>query len=570
MRNISRSDFLEIISGRQSNAPETDAIHRQSATMATGGGSMPHDGLAPYDGPWSGAQLKHLLRRTLFGFTQADYSFFENLPLDKCLDTLLTPSPDYAPPVNTYSNSDLVDPDAAWGETWVHSRFTDMGVLSKKEAEINQKRRESITAWWVGRLLQHDRSLTEKMTLFWHNQVSAEFFFIFDACKSYKYAAPLRLHALGNFKKMLFDVVTSPGMLRYLSNDQSTAEDPNENLGRELQELFTVGRDAGTRYSQADVMAASRVLTGWATDQHGDTRFHAVIHDTADKVFSDFYEGKVIKGRSGEAGSEELSELLDMILSVRDTALHLSRRLYRWFVYYEISPETEANVIAPLADTLVANDFDIVPALRLLLGSKHFYAEENIGCHIKNPIDHLIGLSRSFGLNDFSGDIGKQYSVWGSLAARLDDMSMCPGAPPNVAGWPAYYLTAGYQLWINSNTLTARIETIDALLSPSGIICSGIDTGVRLDILGFTAALSDPSDPTALVRESTAFLTPVPFSADIIDKMTTMLSEGGTDWQEVWREYTADPRDPAKSKLATDRLRNYYKYLLQRDECLMA
>ena len=107
------------------------------------------------------------------------------------------------------------------------------------------------------------------MTLFWHNHFVVEFGDINDARMGYEYCRLLRQHALGNFKQLAKDVTVTPAMLRYLNGNQSTVGAPNENYGRELLELFTVGKGPligpgnYTNYTEADVQAAAKVLTGW-------------------------------------------------------------------------------------------------------------------------------------------------------------------------------------------------------------------------------------------------------------------------------------------------------------------
>ncbi len=522
-------------------------------------------GLGQYRGGWGQDQILHLIRRSLFGCTPADFDFFSNLNLQQCLDVLLTQLPLPSPPVNAYNTSTIIDPYVPFGETWVLCPEVDEGVY-------NDRRLHSLKSWWVSLMLNQERSLTEKMTLFWHNHIAAEFDFINDAVKSYTYASPLRSHSLGNFRKLIYDITISPGMLNYLSGNESTAAAPNENYGRELQELFTVGKGKGSHYTQSDVVAAARVLTGWNNDRSGiNTVFEAETHDNGDKHFSAFYNNTIIKGRSGQAGKEELNEMLDMIFSIREVARHTARSLYRWFVYSDIDDTIEVNIIEPLADILIVNNYEIKPALRALLGSEHFFDRTNMACHIKNPADHIIGLCRQFGLDGFPTEMSNQYQAWFALSDLLSELAMQPGDPPNVAGWPAYYLSPSYyQLWINSDTLTARYSATDRLLSSDGLVYADSEMRLKFDVTGFTAKLSDPSDLNQLIIDSTVLLSPVPFDDTQTTYMKSILDSGqgsGLSWREIWGAFRIKPNDPKIKGDVTDRLVKYFTYILQQGEC---
>src|SRR4051812_47350170 len=138
-------------------------------------------------------------------------------------------------------------------------------------------------------------------------------------------------------------------MLRYLNGYLNTNTAPDENYGRELQELFTVGKgadNASPLFSEADVKAAARVLTGWTLNINTNSAvFIPSRHDTSNKPFSSYYNNTTVTGRTGTtAGDLELDDMLAMIFSNNDVALHICRKLYRWFVYYDIDAATETNV----------------------------------------------------------------------------------------------------------------------------------------------------------------------------------------------------------------------------------
>jgi uncharacterized protein (DUF1800 family) len=170
----------------------------------------------------------------------------------------------------------------------------------------------------------------------------------------YRYNILLRQYALGNFKEMTRAVTMDPAMLKYLNGNANTKKAPDENYGRELQELFTVGKGPGSHYTEADVKAAAHVLTGFRIENKSLPDIHGVFdagrHDENDKQFSDFYQNTTIKGRKGKEGEMELDDLLALIFSQPEVARFICRKLYRFFVYHNIDEETEKTIIEPLAE----------------------------------------------------------------------------------------------------------------------------------------------------------------------------------------------------------------------------
>ncbi len=572
MKNLSRTGFLNIISNNLYQ-PTTYDNHLREDKKRPDKSISTISGLNPYRGVWGQKQAMHLLRRGLWGFSSEELDRFSRLTLNEAIEILLAGSSTPPPPLNNYSFNGYIDPEIPFGETWISSQAVCDRRLTKTEDILNTKRRESLSAWWIGLMLDQDPSLTEKMTLFWHNYVAVEFPFVCDALKCHSYITCLRSNSLGNFKKLIFDTITDASMLVYLSNDISTSQAPNENLARELQELFTVGKGKGSHYTQDDVVAAARVLTGWTSTHRfgGHTIFSPQVHDSADKVFSSFYNNKVIKGRSGSSGREELMEMIDMIFSVREVSLHLCRSLYRWFVYSQIDQTTEANIIEPLANSLIENNFEIMPVLRLLLSSAHFFDDNNIACLVKSPVDFLIGLCRQFKVTNFSGDIIKQAHAGLILNDKLRLMSMCPGYPPNVAGWPAYYVSPAFsQLWVNTDTLVTRYSTLDGLLSSSGLSDESAAVKLHFDVLAFTAVLPDPADVQKLILDSSVLLGPLNLKSEDIAFFQKILSpddKAAITWKDAWNAHILAPGEKDKEDVVVNRLRQYYLHILKRDEC---
>ena len=232
----------------------------------------------------------------------------------------------------------------------------------------------------MGLILNQNLSIREKLTLFWTDHFVTQISYVNDPRYSYQYNALLRTNVLGNFKDMA-DAITQDGaMLIYLNGTNNVKTGPDENYGRELQELFTIGKGPEiapgnyTNYTEADVQAAAHVLTGWRKYQNTDGTigtqtgyFDPTRHDTTNKVFSADYNNTIIVG--GTDGQAELTAMLNMIFSMTDpdgvsrVGRFISRKFYRWFVYYVIDADAEANVITPMANLISSNNFNVAPAL---------------------------------------------------------------------------------------------------------------------------------------------------------------------------------------------------------------
>ncbi|UYZ62024.1 DUF1800 domain-containing protein [Hymenobacter weizhouensis] len=521
--------------------------------------ARPTAGLAAYTGPWGYTQAAHLLRRTTFGPTRAEILAAAGSNLTQVLNGLLTIPAAPAPPVNGFTN----DTSVAVGQTWVNLPYNN---------DFEYWRMRSLRAWWVGQMLQ-STTLVEKMTLFWHNHFVIEFDDIYEGRYSYRYQAMLRSSALGNMRQLTKDVTIDPGMLRYLGGNQNRAGAPNENYARELLELFTVGKGplAGpgnyTTYTEADVQAAAKVLTGWrdsATDIN--SYYTANRHDTTTKQFSAAFGNKTIANQ----GDQEYKALVDMIFDKTDTALFLARKLYRWFVYYVIDANTEQSVIQPLAALLKQNNYEVVPTLRALLGSQHFFDTMSMGCVIKSPIEFVVGTARQLQLQfPPASNVTAQYGMWDWLVDRASVQQQQLGDPPNVAGWPAYWQTPQYyEMWINAVTLPRRSQFTDLMVSQNGYTRYINNTAYNLktDVLALAQALpaATAADANLLIAEFTKLLLPIPLTANQLSYLNDILLPGLPDfeWTVEWNGYLAAPTNATRRMGVESKLRALFKAIL--------
>ncbi len=527
-------------------------------------------GLEPYTGAWGSDQLLHLLRRTTFGAAKADVDALRGKNVAQAVDILLTIPPDEPSQPLSYDSRDTA---VTLGSTWINAVTQDpASTFNPSGARTN-----SLKAWWVSLMLNQQLSIREKMVLFWHNHFVTAAATVGEPRFSYRYLALLRKHALGNFKDLARQVSFDGAMLRYLNGNTNTKTSPNENYARELQELFTIGKGPEvaqgdyTNYTEADVKTAAKVLTGWKDFRNADTTiglttwtFDATRHDVTNKAFSARYGGTVIVG--GVDGDRELNELIAMIFAQPETATFLCRKLYRWFVYYVIDDWTETNIIAPLAETLRNNNYNVLPLLSQLLKSAHFYDAVNAGCVIKSPLDHVLGVCRQFAIQFPAGDVVKQYAMWNYLWNQAATTQMSIGDPPDVSGWHAYYQEPQYyELWINSDTLPKRSAWTDRMMN-SGYTTSS--TTIIIDPIAFVKTLSDPTDPNVIINEATQVLFPLPPTASQKTFLKGVLLPGLPDyeWQAEWGAYIADPTNTTKLNAVKGKLKALLAFMMEMPE----
>ncbi len=522
-------------------------------------------GIANYTGTWGEAQVKHLLRRTLFGFTKADVDFFKTMSMSDAVDYIMNiPTTQPNPPVNGYNTSTDIDPDISAGQTWVNG---------PDNINYHGQRRNSLYAWNMEQILAPQRHIREKMTFFFHNHFATEAETVGWPIVVYNHHKMLRENCLGNFKDLVKTVTLDVAMLIYLNGYLNTKTAPDENYARELMELFTLGKSSESQYTEDDVKAAARVLTGWRINVNNYTSFFSdVVHDTGNKTFSAFFNNTVISGKTGSAGATETDDLLNMIFAKDDVvARYIVRKLYKYFVYYVIDSNIENNVIIPLANDFKQN-WEIKPLVTALLKSEHFYDSNNMGCYIKNSLDVFSTFVKQFKVTMPTSPVEDVFSAYLTLHYGAAVTGLNWGNPPNVSGWPAYYQTPQfYQLWLNSDTLPKRI--MYTVLLMVGFQYKGTNTLVS-DIIEVAKQFSDPSNPNTLIQESIDLM----YAMDISSakkqslKQSTLLFGQTSDhyWTDAWNDYLANPNDASKKNLVLTGLLYMYKYLLDLAENQLA
>jgi uncharacterized protein DUF1800 len=284
--------------------------------------------------------------------------------------------------------------------------------------------------WWANRMLKTSRPLEEKLTLFWHGHFATGENKTRDYRLMLVQNEMLRARASGRLRDLLVGILKDPAMLVYLDNGENVKAHPNENFGRELLELFTMGVG---NYTERDVREAARAFTGWTNDVLA-FKFDAAQHDFGEKTFL---------GRTGPLDGEDI---IDTILAQPVTGEFVAGKMYRFFVREDLAPPVRAE----LGRELRASGYQIKPLLTRVFLSRDFYSPPSFATQIKSPVHLVISTYRKMGLSDVPTipDFGRMTA---SLGQSLFD-------PPNVAGW------AGGRSWITPSTLFQRGNVLRGVL----------------------------------------------------------------------------------------------------------
>jgi uncharacterized protein (DUF1800 family) len=290
---------------------------------------------------------------------------------------------------------------------------------------------QRLGVWWANRMLTTKRPLEEKLTLFWHGHFATGDAKVRDYRMMLRQNEMLRRNASGRLRDLLVGILKDPAMLVYLDNGENVKKHPNENFGRELLELFTMGVG---HYTERDVREAARAFTGWTND---------VLEFKVDKDQHDFAE-KTFLGRTGPLDG---TDIIDTILSQPVTGEFVAAKIYRYFVREEISPAVRTE----LGRAFKGSGYELRPLLKRVLLSKDFYSPASMATQIKSPVVLVVSTYKKMGLSDLPTvpDFGR---LTGALGQLLFD-------PPNVAGW------AGGRTWITPATLLQRGNLFRDVLS---------------------------------------------------------------------------------------------------------
>ncbi|MEM6763707.1 MAG: DUF1800 domain-containing protein [Bacteroidota bacterium] len=518
-------------------------------------------GLEAYTGAFGWEEARHLLNRALFGAKKAEVDQAVQDGLEATLDKLVADWEEPSPPVYYQHDRDVNVPI---GSTWIASQQNNGDGVNNFGS-----RWRTLVYWSIGQMITQEVSLREKIAMFWHNHFSTELLASGgDARFSYQLVRLFRLHGLGNVKTLVEEVTVNPAMLHYLNGNQNRNGSPNENYARELFELFTIGKGPQigegnyTNYTEEDIREAAKVLTGWQAT--GGNRGGGITgseyrdgrHDNTTKQFSEAFNYQVIENQ----GEDEYKALIDMIFQQAETARYICRKLYRWFCYYVIDEYAEENVIEPMAQLLIANNYEVKPVVRALLSSAHFFDTLRRGCIIKSPIEFVVSLMRKleFDIPPVEEELNFTYRVWNYIYSEASKLQQTYLSPPSVAGWPAYYQEPiYYQAWVNSATLPNRQFFSRSIMAARGKSIYRADMRLKINVFTLLSQVSDPADPNLVVREIGEVLFPFGVTDNQLIFLKDVLIPGLPDfeWTEEYVLYITDPDDPEPRMAVENRLR---------------
>ena len=501
-------------------------------------------------------RAKHLLRRCLFHYNNDLLNNISNLnATDAVNQLLLDDSITYNEPYDPL-------PDENPHGFWLSSGIYPPDIPNQG------RKRGLLTAWWWYNMINRV-NLKDKLTFFLHTtftiangDVGASHYF-------YDHLRLLEYYSSGNLRDLAKKITLDNAMLNYLDNTQNNANNPNENYAREFLELFTItkGEQVGegdySTYTEQDVIEAAKVFSGFKTQLDRsiidtDTnipmgRLSINQHDQGIKTFSYAFDNYELQGgNTQETIFEELYEFVDMVFDKQATALAYVKKLYRFFVKSEWDEDVEQNIIIPLADDLYNNGYEILPVVKRLLESQHFFdaadsdpTDEIIGSIIKSPLQLLSSTITNLGFNipDPENDMENYYKfvMFFMRNTYFPMAGMNVFAPDTVAGHPAIYQSPDFDRhWFSSSTILARYRLIECLITGRNKLGGNGFFGSELDTVAFVENTSaNPGNIYYLVDEIANILYPNPIDQDRVDYFAELILEGYPSyyWTDTWDEY---------------------------------
>lgn len=359
--------------------------------------------------PWDLQRVVHLHRRTAFGAAWSE--------IDRDLHD--GPEPAVTRLIEGHSRLEGV-PEG----------FDSLATIIG-QAAVDSGSAERLKAWWLYRCLFSPHPLQERLTLMWHNHFATSNLKVDDLRLMKRQNDLFRQHALSPFDNLLTAMIRDPALLKWLDAPSNRKEHPNENLARELLELFTLGFG---HYTEADVKQAARALTGWSVRQ-GEFFDQPAAHDNDEKTILE------------RTGNWNGSDLLKLLLEQPATARRLAWRLCAEFCGERV---VDDKALDELADGLRRHDLDIRWGLETILRSELFFSSINLGSRVCDPVSFVIGPLRAL-------ECWRDPPSTIVLAEWLRRMEQDLFYPSNVGGWP------GGRAWLSTRAILARSNCMAAL-----------------------------------------------------------------------------------------------------------
>jgi len=392
-------------------------------------------------------KIARLVHRFGFGPRPGEFNSLLTLGFDSAANLYLT-----SPSSDEFADSQPEPEVSDQGPRPAPNSSAVVAYATEKRAQLS-----SLTLWWLDRMVLSEHSLRERMTWFWHGHWATSYQKVDDALPMFLQNLTLRAFALGNFATMARAMVNDGALIYWLDGQTNTIKAPNENLSRELMELFVLGVN---RYTESDVRETAKALTGYRVNKtSGAVTFLPKQHFSGTINFL------------GTSGSFDGNSLSDFLVSRSDCAQFISERLWYRFIS-STSPFDDRGLTAAFAQRDIAK---LVQAL-----GRHPALDDPTNSLVKSPIDWFVSVCRAFEITP------SKFSNTALLRRYLDNLGQVPFFPPNVGGWPAD------QAWLSSSSAQYRIQFATALvkesnLSPISSLPESMRISALADLLGVAA-----------------------------------------------------------------------------------
>jgi uncharacterized protein (DUF1800 family) len=409
------------------------------------------------------ALIGHLLRRTGFGANGPEIDAAAAAGFQAALDARFAPVED--PGADATPAPAFADPAGG-------------------KPDPSQAR--DLLAWWLARMTAVHNPWPEKRTYFWHGHYATSIQKVRYAALMLRQNQTLRSLGGGDFHTLMRTMFTDPAMMIWLDAEGSTAKAPNENLGRESMELFSLG--AGN-YTETDVRQAALALTGWRLDRtSGAATFAARGHAAGPETIL------------GKTASFDVDSFTDLLLAQPACPKFvLARHWFRLGSAAAIPAATQQNLL-----TAYGADLDLTALARALFTDPAFTGATARHALVKQPVEYVVGALRALKITPPADGAAKDSQL---LRSVLDGLGQVPFEPPNVGGWPSG------QLWLTTAAAQARIDFARWAVTAGDISAvADASAGARIDAAAYllgvdsfsqrtSAALSDvAADPPSLVE----------------------------------------------------------------------
>ncbi|OBA80496.1 hypothetical protein A9W99_16880 [Mycobacterium sp. 1164966.3] len=397
------------------------------------------------------------LRRTGFGVTGPEVDAVVARDWPSYLDTLLSADPDADPGAVATPMPALQSLRAPGKRATPAARKQYVRQLSEQDAMLS--------AWWLRRMVAVRQPFHEKLTLLWHNHFATSAQKVRVAAYMAAQNQKLRTLSLGDFRTLAYSMLTDAAMLRWLDGQTNTAKAPNENLAREFMELFALGH--GNGYTEDDVRAGARALTGWVIGPDGRTSVLPKRHD---------FTAKTLLGRSGNF---DAAGFCDAVLAQPKSAEYIAGRLWQQLA-------SDEPPSAQLLDRLVSAygpGRNLRALTRAILTDDEFTTGR--ATVVNTPVEWLVGVIRTLRI-----PLDKRAQLK-TVEATLKALGQRPFHPPSVGGWPHG------EVWLSTASAQARLRIAGQLARDADL--SRIESaapGDRIDAVGYLIGVGAWSDRT--------------------------------------------------------------------------